>query len=107
MHQVQCVDVGIGSNDGSTQRQSTVTMRRFDSPDQKWPLDAKTSPNVGYQHGPSPNTTLQDVREESSIECESFYLKAVRVVSKGSFPTTFLVDKDYVPIKILNITGII
>ena len=66
-----------------------------------------TSPNFGDQHGPSPNTTSQDVREESSIECESCYPGAVCVVIKGSFPVTFLEEKDCVPIKIPNIVGII
>ena len=74
MHQVQYVDVGIGSSDGSTQRQSIVPTRLFDSPKQKFPLDATTSSDVGDQEGPSPTTTSQDVREESSIECESCYL---------------------------------
>ena len=107
MHQVQYVDVGIGSSDGSTQRQSTIPIRLFESPCQKFPLDATTSPNVGDQQVPSPNTTSQDVIEESSIECESFYPGALRVVSKGSFPVTFLVEKDYFPIKIPKIAGII
>ena len=49
MHQAQYVDVGIGSSDGSTQHQSTVPMRLFDSLDQQFPLDATTSPNVGDQ----------------------------------------------------------
>ena len=71
MHQVQYVDVGIGSSDGSTQRQSTIPTRLFDSPNRKFPLDAMTSLIVGDQEGPSPNTTSQEVREESSIECES------------------------------------
>ena len=106
MHQVEYLDVGIGSSDGSTRCQSTVPMRLFDSPDQKFPLDAMNSPDVGDQQGPSPTTTSQDVREESSIECESCYPGAVRVVSKGLFPITFLVKKDCVPIKIPNIEGI-
>ena len=107
MHQVQYVDVGIGSSDGSTQHQYTVPMRLFDYPGQQFPLDATTSPNVGDQEGPSPNTTSQDVREESSIECESCYPGGVHVVSKGSFIVTFLAKKDCVPIKIPNIVGII
>ena len=83
-------------------------MRLFEYPDQQFPLDSMTSLNVGDQHeGPWPNTASQDVREESSIECESCYLGEVRVIRKGSFPVTFLVDKDYVPIKIPNIAGII
>ena len=49
MHQVQYVDVGIGSSDGSKQWQSTVPMRLFESPDQQFPLDATTSPDVGDQ----------------------------------------------------------
>ena len=57
MHQVQYVDVGIGRSDGSTQRQYTVLMRLFESPDQGFPLNAMTSTNVGDQQGPSPNTT--------------------------------------------------
>ena len=107
MHQVQYVDVGINSSDGSTQCQSIVPTRIFDSPNQKFPLDATTSPNFGDQEGPSPNNTSQDVIEESSIECESFYPGALCVVSKGSFPVTFLVEKDYFPIKIPKIVGII
>ena len=58
-------------------------MRLFDSPNQQFPLDSMTSPNVGDQQGPSPTTTSRDVREESSIECESFYSGEVCVVSKG------------------------
>ena len=82
-------------------------MRLFESLDQQFPLDAMTSPDVGDQQGPSPNTTSQDVREESSIECESYYIGAVRVVRKGSFPVKFLAYKDCTPIKIPNIAGII
>ena len=63
MHQVQYVDVGIGSSDGLTQRQYTVPMRIFESLDQQCPLDATTSPKVGNRHGPSPTTTSQDVRD--------------------------------------------
>ena len=107
MRQVRYVDVGIDSSDGSTQRQSTVPTRLFDSPVQQHPLDSTTAPDDVDQQGPSPNTTSQDVKEESSIKCESCYPRAVRVVSKGSFPITLLVDKDYVPIKIPNISGII
>ena len=107
VHQVQYVDVDISSGDGSTQHQSIVPTMIFDSPGQQFPLDAMTSPNDGDHQGPSPNTTSQDVREESNIECESFYLGAVCVVRKGSFPVTFLEEKDCVPIKIPNIAGII
>ena len=107
VHQVQYVDVVICSSDGSTHRQYTIPMRIFDSPDQQLPLDAMNSWNVGDQEGPSPNTTSQDVREESSIECESCYPRVVCVVSKGSLLVTFLVDKECVPIKIPNIAGII
>ena len=107
MHQVQYVDVGIGSKDGSTQLQYTVPMRIFYSPDQQFPLDATTSLNVGVQQGSSPNTNLQDVRGESSIKCESCYPGAVRVVRKGSFSVTFSADKDCVPIKIPKIAAII
>ena len=57
--------------------------------------------------GPSPTTTSQDVREDSSIECESCYLGVVHMVNRGSLLVTLLVDHDYVPIKILNIAGII
>ena len=64
-------------------------------------------PDVGDRQGPSPNTTSQEVREESSIKCESFYPRTVRVVRKGSLAVTFLADKDCVPIKIPNIAGII
>ena len=91
MHQVQYVDVSIGSRDGSTQRQSIVPTRIFDSPYQQFPLDAMTSLDVGDQHGPSP----------------SCYLGAVHVVSKGSFLVTLLVEKEFVPIKIPNIASII
>ena len=98
MHRVQDVEVGIGSSDGSTHRQSTVPTRLFDYPNKKFPLDATTSPNVGDQHGPSPTTTSEDVRDDSNIECESYYPGAVHVVSEGSFPVTFLVDHDCVPI---------
>ena len=82
-------------------------MRLFESPDQQFPLDSTTSPDVGDQQGPSPNTTSQDVREESSIECESCYIGAVHVVRKGSFPVKFLAYKDFVPIKIPNIASTI
>ena len=57
MHQVQYVDVNIGSSDGSTQHQYTTPTRLFDSPDQQCPLEAMTSPNVGDHEGPSPNNT--------------------------------------------------
>ena len=106
-HQVQYVDVSIGSSHGSTLHQSTIQMRLFDSPDQQFPLDPTTSRNVGDHQGPSPNTTSQNVREESSIECESCYPGVVHVVSKGLFPITFLADKDCVPIKIPNIARFI
>ena len=107
MHQVQDVEVSIGSRNGSTHHQYTVPMRILDSHDQHFPLDATTSPDVGNQQGPLPTTTSQDFREESSIECESCYPRAVHVVSRGSFPVTFLVDHDCVPIKIQNIACII
>ena len=57
MHQVQYVDVGIGSRDGSTQRQYTIPMRLFDSLHHQFPLDAMTSPDVVEQQGSSPTTT--------------------------------------------------
>ena len=85
MHQVQHVDVGIGISDGSKQMSNNIERRLFESPDHKFPLDATASPDVGDQQGPSLTTTSQDVREESSIECESCYPRAVHVVSKGSF----------------------
>ena len=107
MHQLQYVDVSSGSIDGSTQHQYTVKTRLFDSPDQQFPLYAMASPNVGDHEGPSPNTNSQDIREESSINCESCYPGEVRVVSKGSLPITFLEDKDCVPIDIPKIAGII
>ena len=66
-----------------------------------------TSPNVGDQQGPSPTTTSWDVKEDSSIECESYYPGAVHVVRKGSLPVRFLVCDDYIPIKIPKIAGII
>ena len=107
MHQVQYVDVSIGSSDGSRHRQFIIPTRLFESPETQCPLDATASPNVGDQQCPWPNTTSQDVREESRIECESCYPRAVHLVRKGSFPTTFLAYKDCVPIKISNIAGII
>ena len=107
MHQVQYVDVGIGSSDSSTHCQCIVPTRLFDSPDRKSPLDTTTSPNVGDQQGPSPTNTSQDVREESSIECESCYPGAIHVVSRGSLLVSFLVENDCVPIKIPNIACII
>ena len=107
MHQVQVVEGGISSSDGSTHHQSTIPMSLFDSPDKQFPLDATTSPNVGDQHDPSPTTTLEDVREENSIKCEGCYHGVVCVVSKGSFPITLLVDHDFFPINIPNIAGII
>ena len=107
MHRVHAVEVGIGSSDGSTHLQFTIPMRLFESLDQQFPLDAMTSPDVGDQQVPSPNTTSQDVGEESSIECESCHPIVVHVVRKGLVPITFLEDKDCVPIKIPNITGII
>ena len=107
MHQVQYVDVGIGSSDGSTHSQYIVPTSIFDSPNQKFPLYATTSPNIGDQQDPPLNTTSRDVREESSIECESCYPGAVRVARNGSFPITFLVYKDCVLINIPNITVII
>ena len=70
-------------------------------------LDATTLLDIGDQKGPSPTTTLEDVREDSGIEYEIFYLRIVRVVSKGSFLVTLLVNHDFVPIKIPKIAGII
>ena len=86
MHRVQAIEVGIGSSDGSTHRQSTIPMRLFDSPDRQSPLDAMTSPDVGYQQGPSPTTTPHDVREESSIECEVVILEQYVWLASDHFP---------------------
>ena len=107
MLRVQVVEGGIGSSDGSTHRQSTIPMSLFHTPYRQAPLYATTSPNVGDQHDPSPTTTLEDVREENSIKCEGCYHGVVCVVSKGSFPITFMENKDCVPIKLPNIAGII
>ena len=57
MHQVQVVEVGIGSSNGSKHSQYMVPTRSFVSPYKQFPLDATTSPDVGDQQVPSPTTT--------------------------------------------------
>ena len=82
MYQEQVAGVGIGSSNGSTHHQSTVPMRLYSSPTRQCMLDAMPSTDVGGEYGPSTTTTPHDDREDSGIECDSFYPSAIRVVSK-------------------------
>ena len=45
--------------------------------------------DVGGEDGPSNTATPHDDREDSGIECDSFYPGTIHVVSKGSFPVSF------------------
>ena len=107
MYQEQDARVSNCSSDGSTHHQSTVPTRIFYSPTQQCTLDATPSMNVGGEYGPSTTTTPHDYREEGGIECDSCYPGTIHVVRKGSFPISFLVNDDCIPIKILKIASII
>ena len=65
------------------------------------------SMDVGGEDGPSNTTTPHNDREDSGIECDSCYPSTICVVCNGSFPVNFLVNDEYIPIKIPNIAGII
>ena len=63
--------------------------------------------NVGGEDGPSNTTTPHDDREDGGIDCGSLYTSSICLFSKGSFPISFLMEVDCIPIKILKIAGII
>ena len=107
MYQEQAAGAGIGSSDGSTQRQYTVPTRLFFSPTQKCTLDAMPSMNVGGEYGPSNTTPPHDDREDGGIDDNSCYNGSMRVVHNGSMPINILGDVDCIPINILNIAYII
>ena len=79
----------------------------FSSPTQKCTLDVTPSIDVGGEDGLSNTTTPHDDREDGGIECDSCYPGAIRVVSKGSLPVSFLVNDNCIPIKIQKIAGVI
>ena len=107
MYQEHAVEGIIGSSDDSTHRKSTVPTRLFSSSTQQCTLDSMPSMDVGGEHGPSNIATPHDDREDNGIDGDSCYPRSMRVVSKGSFPVSFLVDVDCIPIKIPKIVGII
>ena len=82
-------------------------MRLFSSPTQQFTLDSTPSTDVGGEDGPSNTATPHDDREDNGIDGDSCYPRSMRVVSKGSFPVSFLVNDECIPIKIPNIAGII
>ena len=65
------------------------------------------STDVGGEDGPSNTATAHDDREDSDIDFDSFYPVLMHVVCKGSFPISFLVNNECIPIKIPKIAGII
>jgi len=105
--QEQAKHDGIVSSDASTLRKSNVPTVLFSSPTQQCTLDSMPSMDVGGEHGPSNTATPHDDREDNGIDGDSCYPRSMRVVSKGSFPVSFLVDVDCIPIKIPKIVGII
>ena len=99
---------GRVSVDSSSLRKSTVPMRLFSSsPWKQCTLYATPSTDVGGEDGPSNTATPHDARDDNGIDGDSCYPRSMRVVSKGSFPVSFLVDIDCIPIKIPKTIGII
>ena len=105
--QVQDELDGIVSSNASTLRKSNVPTVLFSSPTQQCTLDATSSTDFGGECGPSNTATPHDDRADNGIDGDSCYPRSMRVVSKGSFPVSLLVDVDCIPIKIPKIVGII